>query len=260
MGLLDSAEQKLLSMKELSVGELRIAAGDVIIRNLLLPHLERFHKVYPQIHLSILNRTSPESMELLQSGIIDVAFVNLPMEGESMRIHHSFPIHDVFVTGQRFRHLTEPYQGKISFGLRCNPEHSEADVDLYSPCGPNSRLGIRSATLKEYGGIPDGIEGLHFHALCQRNSDALERTLAAFEEKFGEYIPGMKWVNFGGGHHITRADYDVDLLCHGVRADPFVFPALNADYYVDYLAGGSKGQSLLQADPHRPPRQGILHV
>ena len=113
----------------------------------------------------------------------------------------------------RFRHLTKPYQGKISFGLRCNPEHSEADVDLYSPCGPNSRLGIRSDTLKEYGGIPDGIEGLHFHALCQRNSDALERTLAAFEARFGEYIPGMKWVNFGGGHHITRADYDVDLLC-----------------------------------------------
>lgn len=110
MGLLDSAEQKLLSMKELSVGELRIAAGDVIIRNLLLPHLERFHKVYPQIHLSILNRTSPESMELLQSGIIDVAFVNLPMEGDQMRIHHTFPIHDIFVAGKRFSWLMDQKQ------------------------------------------------------------------------------------------------------------------------------------------------------
>ncbi len=105
MGLLDSAEKKLLSMKELDLGELRIAAGDVIIKHLLLPHLERFHKLYPQIHLSILNRTSRESMELLQSGAIDVAFVNLPMEGESMHIHHSFPIQDVFVAGSRFQHL-----------------------------------------------------------------------------------------------------------------------------------------------------------
>ncbi len=105
MGLLDSAEKKLLSMKELDLGELRIAAGDVIIKHLLLPHLERFHKLYPQIHLSILNRTSRESMELLQSGAIDVAFVNLPMEGESMNIHHSFPIQDVFVAGSRFKEL-----------------------------------------------------------------------------------------------------------------------------------------------------------
>lgn len=107
MGLLDSAEQKLLSMKELSVGELRIAAGDVIIKHLLLPYLERFHKVYPQIHLSILNRTSLESVELLQSGIIDVAFVNLPMEDDLMRIHHVFPIHDIFVAGKRFSWLMD---------------------------------------------------------------------------------------------------------------------------------------------------------
>ncbi len=109
MGLLDSAEQKLQSMKELTVGELRIGAGDVIIKNLLLPYLERFHQIYPQVHLSILNRTSRESMELLQSGIIDVAFVNLPMEGESMRVHHTFPVHDVFVAGKPLHHLQERF-------------------------------------------------------------------------------------------------------------------------------------------------------
>jgi len=107
MGLLDSAEQKLQSMKELTVGELRIGAGDVIIKNLLLPYLERFHQIYPQVHLSILNRTSRESMELLQSGIIDVAFVNLPMEGEAMRVHHTFPVHDVFVAGEKFSELKD---------------------------------------------------------------------------------------------------------------------------------------------------------
>jgi len=109
MGLLDSAEQKLQSMKELTVGELRIGAGDVIIKNLLLPYLERFHQIYPQVHLSILNRTSRESMELLQSGIIDVAFVNLPMEGEAMRVHHTFPVHDVFVAGKPFYDLQERF-------------------------------------------------------------------------------------------------------------------------------------------------------
>ena len=62
----------------------------------------------------------------------------------------------------------------------------------------------------------DGISGLHFHTLCEHNADALVRTLAAFEQKFGEFLPAMKWVNFGGGHHITRADYDVDLLCRSI--------------------------------------------
>ena len=105
MGLIESAEQKLFSMKELNGGELRIGAGDAIIKNLLLPHLEYFHKLYPQIHLSIHNRTSQGSIDLLQSGIIDVAFVNLPMEGDLMRIHHTFNIHDVFVASNRFTHL-----------------------------------------------------------------------------------------------------------------------------------------------------------
>ncbi len=99
----------------------------------------------------------------------------------------------------------------LACGLRVNPEHSEAPAALYDPCGPASRLGIRRA---DFEGRPlTGITGLHFHTLCEQNAGALERTLGSFEERFGEFLNDMSWVNFGGGHHITRKDYDVDLLC-----------------------------------------------
>ena len=100
---------------------------------------------------------------------------------------------------------------KVKFGLRINPEHSETKTALYDPCRPDSRLGIRSADLE--GVALEGISGLHFHTLCEQDSYALERTLQAVEKKFGHYFPAMEWVNFGGGHHITRPDYDVDHLC-----------------------------------------------
>jgi carboxynorspermidine decarboxylase len=98
----------------------------------------------------------------------------------------------------------------ISAGLRVNHEHQEVEVALYDPAGAGSRLGTTRANLKAED--LEGIDGLHFHTLCQTNRDALERAVAAFEHKFGELIPRMKWVNFGGGHHITRPDYDIDRL------------------------------------------------
>lgn len=116
-----------------------------------------------------------------------------------------------FSLWKRFQDKLAPWQGKVSFGLRCNPEHSEADTEIYSPCAPKSRLGIRACDFENQD--LTGIEGLHFHALCQKNADSLERVLNAFEKRFAPYIPRMKWINFGGGHHITREDYDVDLLC-----------------------------------------------
>jgi carboxynorspermidine decarboxylase len=103
----------------------------------------------------------------------------------------------------------------ISCGLRVNHEHQEVDVALYDPAGPCSRLGTTRKNLTA--DDLDGFDGLHFHTLCQAGSDALERALAAFELQFGEYIPRMKWVNFGGGHHITRPDYDRDRLVRLVR-------------------------------------------
>lgn len=100
---------------------------------------------------------------------------------------------------------------KISCGLRVNPEHSETEVEIYNPCASGSRLGIRRDQFE--GQNLEGVEGLHFHTLCQKGADALERTALAFEEKFKELLPQLKWLNFGGGHHITQPDYDVDKLC-----------------------------------------------
>ena len=99
----------------------------------------------------------------------------------------------------------------VRCGLRINPQYSEVKVELYNPCAPNSRLGI---TLDELQGQDlEGISGLHFHTMCEQNSDTLERTLAAVEKKFAPFFPGLQWMNFGGGHHISRSDYDVDRLC-----------------------------------------------
>lgn len=101
-------------------------------------------------------------------------------------------------------------KSKVSPGIRVNPESSTVETDLYNPCGRFSRLGVTQKEFKPE--LLEGLEGFHFHALCEQNVDALESVLQAFEEKFGAWIPQMKWVNFGGGHHITRKDYEVEKL------------------------------------------------
>ena len=128
-----------------------------------------------------------------------------------------------------------------SIGLRVNPECSTQETAIYDPCAAGSRLG---ATLANFDPVVlEYVDGLHFHTLCEQGSDALEVTLKAFEEKFGQYIKGLKWVNFGGGHHITRDDYDRDLLVKLVREfkerygvevylEPGEAIALNAGYLV----------------------------
>lgn len=103
----------------------------------------------------------------------------------------------------------------ISCGIRVNPQYSEVTTDLYNPCSPNSRLGV---TAEHFGDkLPEGIEGIHFHALCENDSYTLEKTLAAFEERFGHLIKQAKWVNMGGGHLMTRKGYDTSHLIHILR-------------------------------------------
>jgi carboxynorspermidine decarboxylase len=103
----------------------------------------------------------------------------------------------------------------LRFGLRVNPEHSEAEVALYDPCAPFSRLGAPRSQIAA--GDLEGMTGLHFHTLCEQDLAPLQRTLAAFEQKFADLLSGKKWVNVGGGHHITRAGYDVDALVRTLR-------------------------------------------
>ena len=114
----------------------------------------------------------------------------------------------------------------VSVGLRVNPEVSVATTPAYDPCRPGSRLGTTRGAWESYCSqisiatnvhksqmsIPSLVDGLHFHCLCEQGVEELRKVLAGFEEKFGDLLPQMKWVNFGGGHHITRADYDVDGL------------------------------------------------
>lgn len=128
-----------------------------------------------------------------------------------------------------------------SCGIRVNPQCPTQEHSLYDPCTPASRLGVTRENFR-----PDllaGIEGLHFHCLCEQDTDALEQVLAAFETDFGEYISKMKWINFGGGHHITRPGYNTGRLAEIVRdfrlrykVDVYLEPgeaiALNAGYLV----------------------------
>jgi carboxynorspermidine decarboxylase len=139
--------------------------------------------------------------------------------------------HMVFNSFSQWRKYKDKVQNtdkKISCGIRINPEYAEIETDMYNPCFANSRLGV---TLDNF--IPeelDGIYGLHFHTLCEQNSDVLERTLKVVDEKFGQYISKMKWLNFGGGHHITRPDYDLDTL---IRCINFVKDKYGIQVYLE---------------------------
>lgn len=127
------------------------------------------------------------------------------------------------------------------FGIRINPEHSTKDKAIYDPCSKGSRLGVTLKNFRE--DLLDGVSGIHFHTLCEQNSDDLASTLEAVEKNFGKYLYGMKWVNFGGGHHITRDDYDIETLVEcimhfkgkynvEVYLEPGEAVALNAGYLV----------------------------
>jgi carboxynorspermidine decarboxylase len=106
----------------------------------------------------------------------------------------------------KFKNVLENYSGKISAGLRINPEFSEVSHGLYNPCSPGSRLGVTAGDLAA--GLPEGIEGLHFHVLFESDSYALEKVLKVVEEKFGRFFPHLRWINMGGGHLITGKNYN----------------------------------------------------
>lgn len=130
--------------------------------------------------------------------------------------------HIVFNSLTQFaRFKDKAFKAGVKIGLRCNPQFSIAPKELYNPCGRFSRLGIVAQNLQN--ADLSGVSGLHFHALCEESAQSLERVLAEFKAKFGKFLPKMQWVNFGGGHHITKKGYDIDkliALCKGF-ADEF---------------------------------------
>ncbi len=113
----------------------------------------------------------------------------------------------------------------ISCGIRINPEYAEVETDMYNPCIAGSRLGIRRGDLGDT--LPEGIEGLHSHTLCENDSFVLSRTLDVIDAKFGDLLHQVKWLNLGGGHLITRADYDVDHLIETLKKFKVKYPHLD---------------------------------
>ena len=137
--------------------------------------------------------------------------------------------HIVFNSVNQLRHFKDEAlkRGK-TLGLRINPEISTQNHGMYDPCAPTSRMGTRLIDFDE--SILPYISGLHFHTLCQQNADALEITLKVVEEKFGKYFHQLKWINFGGGHHLARHDYDIDLL---VKLIKYYKETYNLEVYLE---------------------------
>ncbi len=151
--------------------------------------------------------------------------------------------HIVFNSFSQWKHFQSKalLHPEVSFGLRINPQYSEIETDIYNPCFSGSRLGITPEQFDET--ALEGISGLHFHTMCEQGADTLERTLKVVEEKFGKYLYQMKWLNFGGGHHITKPGYDIqklmdciNLMKNKYSLDIYIEPgeavAINAGYLV----------------------------
>lgn len=117
---------------------------------------------------------------------------------------------------------------KISCGIRINPEYSEIETPMYDPCYQYSRLGVTLSNFRPE--ELEGIEGLHFHTMCEQNSDTLQRTIQVVDQKFGKFINTMKWLNLGGGHHITRPDYDLETLVSSIK---FLQDKYGVDIYLE---------------------------
>ena len=141
----------------------------------------------------------------------------------------------------RFKDVVKASGRDIKCGIRINPEYSEIETDIYNPCIVGSRLGTVKSIIDE--ADIEGISGLHFHTLCEQGADVLARTLDVVEEKFADYLDKLEWINLGGGHHITREDYDVELLISRIKrlkdrfnVDVYLEPgeavAINAGYLV----------------------------
>lgn len=136
-------------------------------------------------------------------------------EFEDIMKYSDHIIFNSFNQWKLYRDRVKNYKDKkIQCGIRINPEYSEIETDIYNPCFENSRMGVTLKNFEE--NDLDGIDGLHFHTMCEQNSDTLARTIKVVDEKFGKYIKNMKWLNFGGGHHITKDDYDLKTLIESV--------------------------------------------
>ena len=154
-------------------------------------------------------RLAHEEMPTRENHVFNPAFTE-----DEMRQIVKWCDHIVFNSVAQWKRFRN-FKGLPSAGLRVNPGYSEIEHDIYNPCVKGSRLGVPRKFVKAED--LEGLEGLHFHTMCEQGADVLARTLPHFERKFGEFLPRMKWVNFGGGHHITKKGYDIALLVKTLR-------------------------------------------
>lgn len=206
------------ALLEQNLARLRSVADSTGCRILLAQKAFSMFYFYPLIGQYLHGTTA--------SGVFEARLGKEEMGGETHIFSPAYTLRDFLEAAQLCEHMVfnsfnqwqtfreralqlKREQG-MSFGIRINPECSTQNHGIYDPCATHSRLGVTRENFRE--DLLDGIDGLHFHTLCEQNADALQTTLAAVEQHFGEFLGRMKWVNFGGGHHITRKDYDVELL------------------------------------------------
>lgn len=132
--------------------------------------------------------------------------------------------HVTFNSLSQYERFAPKVQGRTSVGLRVNPEYSEIETELYNPCAPGSRFGILAKDLPKQ--LPADVKGFHIHCHCESGSDVFARTLAYIEDKFAGWFSQLKWINFGGGHLMTRKDYDVELLINTLQDFHLRYPHL----------------------------------
>lgn len=215
----------------------------VVDEGLLIKNLEILQDVATQADCKILLAQKAFSMfatyPLIKkylagttaSGLHEAKLGKEYMGGETHVFSTAYPSSDIDEIFQICDHITfnsfnqwEKYKEKAiasgkSCGIRVNPQHSTQNLGMYDPCGVASRLGVTWEHFWKYAEKYklEGIQGIHFHTLCQQNSDALLETLTVVEEKFSAHFPQMKWINFGGGHHITKENYDREALIKGIK-------------------------------------------
>lgn len=211
-------EEKLIRNLE-AIAQVQAEAGVHIILALKAFSMWR---VFPLVHSYLSGATASSLAEARliteEMGCLAHTYspAYLPEEFDDLLRHSSHLTFNSLNQYHRYREQLERHRPAVSPGLRVNPEYSEVETDLYNPASPIGRLGETLPNLTE--GLPPGIEGLHFHTLCESSSYTFERTLAAFEDKFSRFFPQLKWVNFGGGHLMTRADYDRPHLVRVLQA------------------------------------------
>lgn len=174
------------------------------------------HSVFPLVSKYLTGVTSSSlfearlGFEKMGKEVHSYAPAYMDSEFDELMSYTDHIVFNSFAQWDRFKDKVKNADKKIDVGIRINPEYSEIETELYNPCAPYSRFGV---TLDNFDADRlDEIDGLHFHTMCEQNSDTLKRTLKVVDEKFGEHIKKVKWLNLGGGHHITRPDYDIETL------------------------------------------------